>query len=122
MPSWQPNWNNVVWDWGAANDAMVALRATASMLDDTAGERKRKAQRATAEWRGKHREQFDGDLARMLARAHDLARECRAAADRIGVASDDASKEQTHREQERRRWWRQKAAEEERARQRGEAG
>lgn len=120
MPNWQPNWSNVVWNWGAANDATAALQAAASMLDNTAAERKRKAERAKEEWRGKHRKQFDGDLARMLARAHALASECRAAADRIGGASQRARAEQTHRERERRRWHHQKA-EEERARERGEA-
>lgn len=112
MPNWQPNWNNVVWNWGAANDAVSALRRAAGLLEQTGSERRRKAQAATDEWRGFFRSEFDGDLGRMLSRAHDLAEEYLAAADRIAGASDRAHREQKRREAERARWQREKEAEE----------
>ena len=107
MPGWQPNWDDVAWDWGAANEAMNALRRAADMLDQTAYERKRKADQATAEWRGVYREEFDEDLRGILTRARDLARDFRDIANRISRASGDARREQDHREEERERWWRQ---------------
>ena len=41
MPNWQPNWNNVVWDWGAANEAIAALHRAAGRLEESVGERQR---------------------------------------------------------------------------------
>lgn len=116
MPNWQPNWNNVRWDWGAANEAASALRHAADRLDGTASERTGLARNAQAEWRGRYREQFDVELARILRRAHDLANECRDAAGRIAQASQRAWEEQKHRERERERWRREKEEEDRRRR------
>ncbi len=116
MPSWTPNWNNVRWNWSAADAAIAALRRMADLLDETANERMRVAGEAQAEWRGLHRERFDGELAQILRRARDLASECRAAANRIASASQRAREEQRHRERERERWRREKAEEDRRRR------
>jgi hypothetical protein len=117
MPNWSPNWNNVVWNRAAADEAASALRRAADRLDITASERSRVAQDATAEWRGKHRETFDGHLTQILGRARDLAGEFRGAASRICAASDRAREEQNRRERDRERWYRERD-EEERAKQR----
>jgi len=114
MPNWQPNWNNVRWDWGAADEARSALCHAADLLDGTANERSSVARDAQAEWRGRDREQFDGELAQLLRRAHDLANECREAANRIAQASQRAWDEQKHRERERERWRREKEEEDRR--------
>jgi len=95
--------HNVVWNWGAANDAMSALRRAADLLDRTADERQYKAREATAEWRGAHRDRFDDELRRILQRARDLAAEYRNTANRIAQASQHARDEQNRREEERRR-------------------
>ena len=116
MPNWQPNWNNVRWDWGAADAAAAALRHAAGLLDGTAQERSGVPRDAQAEWRGLHRERFDGELTQILKRARDLAVECRAAADHIASASRRAHEEQRHRERERDRWRREKEDEERRRR------
>ena len=112
MPNWQPNWNDVVWNWGASDGAASALRHSADMLDQTSDERKYRSRAATAEWRGEYRDRFDQELAQILRRAHDLASEYRGVADRIVNAAQRARAEQRHREEERARWWRQKRAEE----------
>jgi site-specific recombinase len=117
MPNWQPNWQNVRWDWGAADEAATALRRAADRLEQSASDRSAVAREAQAEWRGTYRERFDEHLSRILRGAHDLASQCREAASRIARASQQAADEQRHREQERERWQRERD-EEERAQQR----
>lgn len=112
MPNWQPNWQDVRWDHGAAQEAVSVLQRTADLLDQTAHKRARVARDATEQWRGRYREEFDGHLAQMLRRAHDLARQYRDAANRIARASQQAYEEQRRRERERERWRREKEAEE----------
>ena len=115
MPNWQPNWNNVHWDWGAADEAVNALRRAADLLDRSVQERLSVAREAQREWRGRYREQFDEDLARIVARARVLAAQFRDAAGRIAAASQRAYEEQRHRQAEWERWERERE-EEERAR------
>lgn len=116
MPNWSPNWNNVRWDWGAADAAASALRHAAGVLDATAVERVGVANAAQAQWRGLHRERFDAELADILGRGRALADACRAAADRVASASQRAADEQRHRERERERWRREKEEEDRRRR------
>jgi uncharacterized protein YukE len=120
MPNWQPNWQDVRWNYGAADAAASALRRIADMLDETASKRADLAREAQAEWRGQFREVFDQELERLLRRAGELAHECREAANRIAQASQRARDEQAHRERERARWWREKREEEEQERRRCE--
>ncbi len=120
MPNWQPNWNNVIWDWGAANEAIAALHRAASQLENSLSERGPVATAAQIEWRGRFREGFDQELARIVQRALSLAAEYRATAARIAAASAAARAEQEHRERERERWRREKADEERRDRERRE--
>jgi len=121
MPNWEPNWQDVRWDHGAAGDAMSALRHAADVLDQTATERARVAREATEQWRGRYREEFDEHLERMLRRAHDLAREYRDASNNIARVDQGAYEEQRRRERDRERWRAEKEAED-RARRRQQGG
>lgn len=112
MPAWQPNWENVRWDHGAAQDAIRALNNAANRLEQTASERERLARDATAQWRGRYRQEFDVHLQNMLRRARTLAEEYRHAARQIARASAAALEEQRRRERERERWRQEKEAEE----------
>jgi uncharacterized protein YukE len=112
MPNWQPNWENVRWNHGAAEAAIAALRRAADMLDHTTADRARVADEAKIEWLGRYREEFDGQLAQILRRAHELANECRTTASQIASASQRAHEEQNRRERERERWRMEKEAEE----------
>jgi len=116
MPNWQPNWSNVIWNWGAASAAAQELRRMADDLDKSAHERRQLAGAAQAEWRGRFRDEFDADLGRMLNEAQGIAAELRAAAGQIEHASDLARSEQQHRERERERWQHEKRDEERRER------
>jgi len=122
MPDWSPNWNDVRWDWGAAEDAVRRLRHAADSLEALTAERERAAAEAQQEWRGRHREEFDEKLREMVRRARELAGQLRQAAERISRASHRAWEEQRHRESERARWWAEKAEEERLARLREESG
>lgn len=116
MPNWQPNWRDVEWDHRAADEAIQSLRQAATFVEETAAQRRQRAAEATAEWRGRFREEFDGHLSRALRRAAELAGELRAKADEISRADERARAEQKHREHERDRWRREKREEDERAR------
>lgn len=118
MPNWQPNWDDVRWNWGAASEAAAALRSAAGKLEATLADRLRYAASAQREWRGRYRDEFDVALDRMARRARDLAAHFRDAADRIASASARAREEQRHREHERERWHREKEDEERRRRER----
>ncbi len=111
MPNWQPNWNNVRWDWGAASEASHALRRAADRLEQTLVEKERLANVARREWRGRYRDEFDAEFAAMKTRAQQLASDFRQKAFEIDRASARAEAEQRHREAERARWQREKEAE-----------
>lgn len=120
MPNWQPNWENVIWDWGAANEAIAALQRAANQLESSLAERRPVATAAQIEWQGRFREEFDQELEHIIQQALSLAAEYRATAARIAAASSAARAEQDHRERERDRWRREKADEERRERERRE--
>lgn len=107
MPNWQPNWQDVRWDWGAAQQASTALRCMADLLDQTASEKRKLAEEAVREWRGRFRVEFDEHLARMLSDSRNLAALCREIASRIDAASQWAREEQNRRLAERARWRRE---------------
>lgn len=112
MPNWEPNWDDVKWDHGAADDAALTLRRAADLLEETAARREQQAREATAEWRGRYREEFDERLAQLLRRARQLAQEYRDKAGEILRKSQMAYEEQKRRERERERWQQEKEAEE----------
>jgi hypothetical protein len=114
MPNWQPNWNDVRWDWGAAQQASHALRRMADILEHTAHEREQWARKATRMWWGRFRVEFDYQLDRMISGARELAAQCRELAARIDAASQWAREEQQRRIAARERW-RRELEEEQRA-------
>ena len=111
MPNWQPNWQDVRWDWGAADRAATELERAAEDLDRTSAARSQAAERATADWLGAYRNQFDAQLSATLGTAWHLAMTFREAAARIRQASLRAREEQASRERARQRWHQEKAAE-----------
>lgn len=114
MPNWQPNWKDVRWNWGAAQEASNELRRMADLLERTADERERLAGKATWMWRGRFRFEFDQDLVRLLSEARQLAAQCREIAVHIDTASQWAQEEQ-HRRVAARERWRQELENERRA-------
>jgi hypothetical protein len=116
VPSWQPNWEDVRWDYAAADRAAFELERAADALDRTSSARGQVAERATAQWRGAFRTRFDQQLIDTLGSAWQLAGTYREAAARIRQASQRAREEQARRERDRERWRQEKAQEEAAAR------
>src|SRR2546421_9557343 len=73
MPNWQPDWQDVRWNYDASEQAASELRRVATELDRACFERSRAAEQATREWRGVYRRQFDDDLRDILRRGRALA-------------------------------------------------
>lgn len=116
MPNWQPNWEDVYWNYAAADYAAGQLHRAADHLDSTASAVRQSADTATAEWCGVYRRRFDGQNTDDLRSSWSRAGEYREMAARIRRASQWARDEQARREHERERWRREKADEEARAR------
>jgi hypothetical protein len=111
VPNWQPNWQDVRWDFAAAERAATELDRAADLLDRTSATRAQASQRATAQWFGVFRTQFDSLVAATLSTAHFLAGAFRDAALRIRRASVQAFEEQQRRVADRKRWQAEKAKE-----------
>jgi len=111
VPNWQPNWQDVRWDFAAAERAASELDRAADQLDRTSAVRRQASERATAQWFGVYRAQFDVLVAGTLSTAHFLAGAFRDAALRIRRASVQAWDEQQRRIADRNRWRAEKAKE-----------
>jgi hypothetical protein len=116
VPNWQPNWQDVRWNYGAADRAASQLDVAANELDLTSVAQQQAARSGSAEWRGLHRQRFDQLFMNKLGDAWHVAGTFREAAARIRRATQWARDEQTFRERERERWRREKEDEERRAR------
>ena len=111
MPSWQPNWQDVHWNYAAAERAAGELDRAAEELESTSQARRQAADTAAAEWRGTYYGRFDQQTTEALRGAWWQAGEFRDAAARIRRATQWARDEQARRERERERWRREKADE-----------
>jgi hypothetical protein len=111
VPNWQPNWQDVRWNYAAADAAARQLDLTADELDSVTSARRQVAATATAEWRGTYRVRFEAQLSDTLGQEWDLSGTYREAAARVRQATQWAREEQARRERERERWRREKAQE-----------
>jgi uncharacterized protein YukE len=116
VPSWQPNWQDVRWNFATADLAASELDRTADALEVTSSARSQVADVATVEWRGNNRLRFDQELLGILSTAWRLAGTYRDAAAHIRQASQRARDEQARRERDRARWRAEKAQEDAAAR------
>ena len=122
MPGWNPNWNDVRWNYAVANQAANELRRVARRLDTVTAERVRLADSIRQEWVGHWRDVFNIDFNNMVREAAVLANELRNAASRIDHLSERARNEQYRRERERERWKEEKRMEERRKHKKGGGG
>jgi hypothetical protein len=104
----EPNWEDVRWNYGAADVARGALHRAAAEIERLAGERARAALTGLDEWQGAHRETLNGRLRQADREDVALADDLRRAADSIARASQRARAEQANRERERREWERER--------------
>ena len=111
MPSWQPNWPDVHWNYADAERAAGELDRAAEEFDSTSDAQRPAAGTASPEWRGSYRRRFDQQLGEAQRTAWWEAGELRELAARIRRATQAARDEQARRERERERWRREKADE-----------
>lgn len=110
----EPNWEDVRWDHGAADEAAGALGRAAATLDMALADEARLGRPATEQWRGGTRAEFDRRRNALRTELADLAAACRDAAEQVRRASTRAAEEQRRREREREEWERSRERERER--------
>ncbi|HLK96165.1 MAG TPA: hypothetical protein VK364_00210 [Hymenobacter sp.] len=92
------------WNAEAAGKVAWLLEQLAHMIEQDAQQRARLAHQASTDWYGRHRDHFDRYLDHAAWRARTLTDECRTAAARVRMASDQVMDEQFQRERARQRW------------------
>jgi hypothetical protein len=111
MPNWQPNWEDVRWNWGASDQARDALYRMAGWLDGAADHRQRLAEETLAQWEGGRAREFADRARWAVANLHTLADRCRRNASALDRASQAAREDQARRQAERARWYAERAEE-----------
>lgn len=118
MPDWQPNWDDVVFDHAAADEAAAACRAAARQIDEVRGEMPGHRTTALEEWRGRYADDFDVEEVAVGRELDAVAADLRALARSIDAAAEAATTEQSNRAADRVRW-REELEEENRLRRMG---
>jgi hypothetical protein len=111
MPTWQPKWDDVMFDHAETNEAISLCRGALVTLADRHAVLQGPYEMACVNWKGVKRYRFDAEWAAMHGHAETVAEQLRAHIRRLGQESDSALVEQRQRENERARWFREKAAE-----------
>jgi hypothetical protein len=122
MPNWQPNWENVTYDFAAADDAIADCRACIGFMEQrevVLGPPRRKA---TEQWRGRYREEFDRETLHLEGLANQVIHELHDSIRAISNETDAARNEQHRRVLERLRWEDESRREHFEAEQRASAG
>jgi hypothetical protein len=104
VPSWQPNWTDVQFDYQGAHTAIADCYGCIAFMESRAHSLVPIRAQATREWRGRYREEFDAESSRLDRIAVDVIGQLRAAAQGIQVEIDAAEAEQRFRVAERARW------------------
>jgi uncharacterized protein YukE len=111
MPTWSPNWSDVVFDHQSAHDYAEACRRTGSELTRIRGQRELLARSAVIEWEGANRTRFDHEITRWDRQAESLANQLVTTARQVEAAAAEAQQTQAHRELLRQQWLDEDAAE-----------
>ncbi len=112
MPNWQPHWDDVQFDHGETNEAVVLCQGALATLADRHGALQGPYHMACVHWRGVKRYRFDAEWGAMHAQAETVAEQLRTHIVKLRHESAVALAEQRLREAERARWFREKAVEE----------
>ncbi|MGC8801141.1 MAG: hypothetical protein C0184_08615 [Chloroflexus aggregans] len=86
--------HDVYWDWGAANDAIGALRRLAGEIDSAANRRARATTELLGSWEGPRQQEWLARYATMQTASIRLRERCLQVANAIAQASDRARAEQ----------------------------
>jgi hypothetical protein len=111
MPNWQPKWDDVQFNHGETNEAVILCQGALITLADRHAVLQGPYQMACSNWRGVKRYRFDAEWLAMHAQAEAVAEQLRAHIVKMQHEATLAIAEQHRREDERARWYREKAAE-----------
>jgi uncharacterized protein YukE len=111
MPTWTPNRNPVVFDYAAAQDAVIAYREAARQLNQSSNDSARHVGALHDSWFGGAKRTFEKDFAMFSGAAADLFAQLLFEAARIENAIAVAQAEQSWRTHEMARWDAEVAAE-----------
>lgn len=111
MPNWQPNWEDVRFDHGAATGAATELRATSRRIRDLCHLRGEAQRTDLHGWVGPARIEWQRRFLASQREGQALADACDREAGRIEAAAEAARTEQRARERQRESWYRERAAE-----------
>jgi cobalamin biosynthesis Mg chelatase CobN len=112
MPNWQPKWDDVQFDHGEANEAVLLCQGALVTLGDRHAVLQGPYQMACVNWRGVKRYRFDAEWMAMHSQAEAVAEQLRAHIVKLQHESAAAITEQRLREAQRAQWFREKATEE----------
>lgn len=115
-----PNWNDVCWNWAAAEEAVNKLHHVANELTNLRQTRGEKATLVLEEASGPYRDQFSEgfDTKELVIRG--ICFDCYRLASRISALSEQAREEQNRRERARERWRQEQREKKEREHNRSE--
>jgi hypothetical protein len=113
MPTWQPNWTDVDFDFVGAEVAISECRMLRHVLEDRDPMLDRPLAIAREEWRGPKRIAFDEYEAELRSDVHRLIEELRTIEQRIAAEITNASDEQVRRVRQRVQWRDETQAEQE---------
>ncbi len=120
MVAWQPNWNDVDFDFYGAEDGIDRARRCRRVLEDRDHVVALPLNEARREWRGTKRVAFDEEEDRLTRRTHALIDALAMAEYRVRVEIDEARGEQAQRVADRARYYEEVRAAEALARARAE--
>jgi hypothetical protein len=104
MPTWQPNWFDVDFDFVGAEVAIVECQMLRRALENRDPILAIPLGKAREEWRGPKRIQFDELEARLQKATHQLIEDLRATEVRLSASIASANNEQVRRVRERAQW------------------
>ncbi len=104
MPTWQPNWTDVQFDYQAAYETIGNCYGCLAFLESRNHNLASARAQATREWRGRYREEFDTESARLDRFAFDVMSQLRAAVEGVYAEIASAELEQRIRIADRTRW------------------
>ena len=102
---WQPNWDDVRYDFVGAELAIAECRACRIVLEDREPALRVARTAARHEWRGEKRAEFDRTESALASRTHALIEDLWSIERRIANDINDAHSEQARRVRERQRWY-----------------
>jgi hypothetical protein len=111
MPNWQPKWDDVQFNHGETNEAVLLCQGALVTLADRHAVLQGPYQMACVNWRGVKRYRFDAEWLAMHTQAEVVAEQLRAHIVKLEHEATAAISEQRRREDERARWFREKAVE-----------